>query len=393
MLAVHLNQGDQDIATPNEWLTPDYCPSTADGVWADEDGQDDTDYSADCPAGETDSVAASTPLVPPQTSDCADASNLHDQIPVRPDIAYRFRRPDHRLAYTRTLDVMRPLYRHAKRVKRLELCGAHATVWHSPSTDTVAVRAYHCGMRCCPRCRETHSAQTREKLDRFLALVPTHRLSMVTLTMLQNDSPLSEQIDRMYKCFKELRKSDLWQNARPRGYCVLEICRSTDGLRWHPHLHLLANTPYILDDLLKAEWFKITGDSYIVDIRRVNSKARDRHRDYLCGYLTKPATAEILMHDDILTEWIDALLHRHVLISFGRPKLADKPPAPEDPQDWCLIGSLGGLLEAFARDDPQAAHWLARIGRGPTVERRDCDAGKDYSIDQAYRTPDTPQWF
>jgi len=216
---------------------------------------------------------------------------------------------------------------------------------------------------------------------------------MITFTLKHSTAPLSDQIDRMYASFKTLRQSDLWQHAKPRGYCVLEICRSEDGLLWHPHLHLLANTPYILDDALKAEWLKITGDSYIVDIRRVNSKARDRHRDYLCGYLTKPATTDILMDDSILTEWIDALLHRHVLIGFGRPRLAPKPPPPEDPQDWTLIGSLCGLLTGFDHGDPDASHWLRRIGQGPTVERRDCDAGKDYSIDMAYRTPDTPQWF
>jgi hypothetical protein len=371
----------------------DYLPDPADGCWLQDDTDYEPSYSPDCVTIETDCQTASTPLVPPQTSGLSPTSDATAQNDLRPDTAYRFRRPDHKLAYTRTLDVMRPHYRHAKRVRRLELCGAHATVWHSPSTDTVAVRAYHCGMRCCPRCRETHSAKTREKLDRFLALVPPHRLSMITFTLQHSDTPLSEQIDRLYASFKELRKSPLWRRAKPRGYSVLEICRSSDGRLWHPHLHLLANTPFILDDALRHEWHRITGDSFIVDIRRVNSRSRNEHRDYLCGYLTKPATSDILMHDQILTEWIDALLHRHVLISFGRPQLADKPPPPEDPQDWSLIGSLGGLLAGFARNDNRATHWLARLGQGPTVERRDCDAGKDYSIDMAYRTPDTPQFF
>lgn len=377
-------------------LTPtdhDYSPDPADGCWQSDDTDYEPTYDGDCVAIEASHAAAYTPVLPPQTSGCTVASNPTDPSLLRPDTAYRFRRPDHKLAYTRTLDIMRPLYRHAKRVRRLELCGAHATVWHSPSTDTVAVRAYHCGMRCCPRCRETHSAKTREKLDRFLALVPPHRLSMITFTLQHSNTPLSEQIDRLYASFKELRKSALWKRAKPNGYSVLEICRSTDGLLWHPHLHLLANTPYILDDALRQEWHRITGDSYIVDIRRVNTRSRDEHRDYLCGYLTKPATADILMHDAILTEWIDALLHRHVLISFGRPQLADKPPPPKDPQDWSLIGSLGGLLAGFARNDSRAAHWLARIGQGPTIECRDCDAGKDYSIELAYRTPETAQFF
>ena len=374
-------------------LEQHYAPDYNDGCWIDSDGDYDTSHIADCVAIKTDSEAAYTPLVPPQTSDCQDFENPPAQNELRPDTAYRFRRPDHKLAYTRTLDVMRQLFRHQKRVKRLELCGAHATVWHSPSTDTVAVRAYHCGMRCCPRCRETHSAKTREKLNRFLALVPPHRLSMITFTLRHNDSPLSEQIDRLYSSFKQLRKEPCWTAAKPRGYSVLEISRSTDGLTWHPHLHLLANTPYILDDSLKAAWLRITGDSHIVDIRRVNTAARDQHREYLCTYLTKPATADILMHDAILTEWIDALLHRHVLIGFGKPKLADKPEPPVDPQDWSLIGSLSGLLAGQSRGDRRAIHWLAKLGQGPTVERRDCDAGKDYSIDLAYRTPDTPQFF
>lgn len=371
----------------------DYLPDKSDGCWLDDDTDYEPSYYGNCAGSETNDHAAYTHVLPPQTSGCDLPSNLPEQNPIRNDTLYRFRRPDHKLAYTRTLDVMRPLYRHRERVKRLELCGAHATIWHSPSTDTIAVRAYHCGMRCCPRCRETHSAKTREKIDRFLALVPPHRLSMITFTLLHSDTPLSDQIDRLYASFKELRKTALWKKAKPRGYSVLEICRSTDGLMWHPHLHLLANTPYILDEALRQEWHRITGDSYIVDIRRVNTRARDEHRDYLCGYLTKPATTDILLHDNILTEWIDSLMHRHVLIGFGRPQLADKPPPPVDPQDWSLVGSLLGLLNSFEHGDARAAHWLARIGQGPTVERRDCEAGKDYSIDKAYHTPDTPQFF
>ena len=383
---------DPDEGLPDTF-TPDYEPDPADDVWSDDAGDSGTDYEHTRDGLIAETATPYTPVLPPQTSERDTASNPPAQHGLRPDTAYRFRRPDHALAYTRTLGIMSLLLRHEKRARRLALCGAHATVWHSPSTDTVAVRAYHCGMRCCPRCRETHSAKTREKLDRFLALVPPHRLSMITLTLKHTDAPLTDQIDRLYASFKLLRKEPCWQAAKPRGYSVLEISRSTDGLTWHPHLHLLANTPYIPDDRLKSAWLRITGDSHIVDIRRVNSAARDKHRDYLCTYLTKPATTDIINHDAILTEWIDALLHRHVLIGFGKPKLAQKPEPPEDPQDWSLIGSLGGLLAGQSRGDRRAIHWLAKLGKGPTVERRDCDAGKDYSIDLAYRTPDTPQYF
>jgi hypothetical protein len=369
--------------TPSEWLTPDYEPDPGDGCWLTEDEDPPEAEDAD----------QSTPVHPSQTNVVQSPTAAPADTSIRPDVAYRFRAPQHKEAYTLTLALMQSYARHADRARRLSLCGAHATVWHSPSTDTVAVRSYHCGMRCCPRCRETHSAKTRETLDRFLANVEPTRLSMITLTLAHTEDTLSVQIDHLYKSFRRLRASKTWKRFHPKGYAVCEVSRSTDQLSWHPHLHLLAETPYIPDDQLKAAWHVATGTSYIVDIRRINRKAIARHRDYLTDYLTKPASVDVLRNPELLIEWIDAFAGRHVLIKFGRPTLADKPPPPEDPQDWSLIGSLIGLLAGFRRGNKRAISWLARIGKGPTVERRDIDAGKDYSIDPAYKTPDTPQYF
>lgn len=309
------------------------------------------------------------------------------------DVAYRFRRPDHAHAREVTIATLRGHYRHADRARRLDNCGRGATVWHSPSTDSVVIRANHCGMRCCPRCRETHSARTRETLNRFLQNVDRTRLSFVTFTLLHSDQPLADQIDRLYASFRRLRASLTWKAARPKGFAVLEVKRSEDGTQWHPHLHLLAEMPFVAKEHLADAWLAATGDSFIVDIRRINRRSVDRHRDYLCNYLTKPATAEILDVPQLLIEWIDAFLHRRVLIKFGRPTLAEKMLPPTPPTDYRLVGSLLGLLHAFERGDPDATAWLIRLGKGPTSEGRDKDAGKDYSIDQAYRTPDLPQFF
>lgn len=309
------------------------------------------------------------------------------------EVAFRFRRPGHAMAHARTLASLRSRQRHAKRAIRLAGCGSHATVWHSPTTDTIAIRAYHCGLRCCPRCRETHSAKTRDTIDRFLAKVDRTRLSMLTLTLVHTDQPLADQIDHLYRSFRRLRASKLWRTHNPKGFAVCEVSRSADGLAWHPHLHLLAEMPYIEHALLTAAWLAATVDSSIVHIRRINRKSVEKHRDYLTSYLTKPPTQSVLDSPELLLDWIDAFTSRHVLLRFGKPELAESAPPPEDPQDWLLIGRFALLVDAMLAGDGLATHWMIRIGKECVKERRDSRAGKDYGADMAYRTPDTPQYL
>ena len=336
-------------------------------------------------------VAVAAPLTsldPPQSTVISTARPLTGADGNRRDTQYRFRRPDHWHAYARTLAVLGMRHSTAKQHRRLELCGAHATIWHSPSTDTIRVQAYHCGLRCCPRCREMHASRTRTTLGRFLANVPRNRLSMITLTMAHTQLPLCEQIDGLYASFRRLRASRIWQDNKPKGYAVLEITYNVDRKEWHPHLHLLAESPYIPHAALRGAWTTATrGTASIVDIRRVNRHAVEKCQHYLSDYLTKPAALEILDTLSLLTEWIDGLFHRKVLIRFGRPILADEPEKPTDPGDWSLIGSLIGLLAGLGRGNSRAAYWLKRLGQDAVKESRDLDAGKDYSLCPEHSSP------
>jgi len=332
-----------------------------------------------------DEVAAYLPSVhPPQSTVIQTGQTPTADTAIRQDVAYRFRRPDHAHAYARTLAALGLRHSTEKQLRRLSLCGAHATLWHSPSSDALRMQSYHCGLRCCPRCRETHAARTRTALGRFLALVPRNRLSMITLTLQHSQQPLCEQIDHLYDSFRRLRASRLWKEHRPKGYAVLEIERNEDRQEWHPHLHLLAETPYMPHAALRDAWTVATKGATIVDIRRVNRRSVERYQRYLTDYLTKPPTAAILDSLGLLTEWIDGLTHRKVLIRFGRPLLAPEPPAPTDPGDWSLIGSMIGLLAGLARHNARAEYWIRRIGSGKVLEVRDIDAGKDYSLSPEY---------
>lgn len=337
-----------------------------------------TDYSpqADSPLPAADAaVAPSTLLDAPQ-------SNGFDNPLSRPDIRYRFSRCEQ--AYTRVLNVMRSHYRHKKRARRLSMCGAHATVWQSASTGEIALRSYHCGMRTCPRCRESHAARVKDKLQRFTTTVPINELSMISLTIRSTTAPLGVQISNLYKAFKALRKSDVWKAGKPSGYAVLEITRNTDTGLWHPHLHLLARARYMPLAQVRAAWEIATHGSWSVDIRRVNTTSRDKLHSYLAEYLTKPPQDSVMQDDAALTEWIDAHQDRKVLLRFGRPTLADEAPVPPDPRDWSLIGTLAGIIRSAQLGYTHAKHWLLLIST-KAREHRDPDAGKDYTLDSAFQ--------
>jgi len=80
--------------------------------------------------------------------------------------------------------------------------------------------------------------------------------------------------------------SILWRRLRRKhgkravGYCkIVELTKAGT-----PHLHIVAQVPFIAQTSLAAQWKQLTG-SFIVDIRRVDD--RRGIAGYLTAYLTK----------------------------------------------------------------------------------------------------------
>lgn len=60
------------------------------------------------------------------------------------------------------------------------------------------------------------------------------------------------------------------------GVGSFEFKRGGNSGEWHPHVHILAIAPYWPDAgldgrQLSREWHELTGDSYIVDVRRIRA--------------------------------------------------------------------------------------------------------------------------
>jgi hypothetical protein len=132
----------------------------------------------------------------------------------------------------------------------------------------------------CPFCAARRAAKQLEKnlprLKQVMALKPALKPVMITLTV-KNGESLSERYLHLKQAYARLQqrrrnalKGQEWTEfARVAGGIhSYEFTRSAEG--WHPHIHIVALLDsYIDQKALSAEWLEITGDSFIVDVRRI----------------------------------------------------------------------------------------------------------------------------
>lgn len=137
----------------------------------------------------------------------------------------------------------------------------------------------------CPFCATRRAGKLVEKnLERFNQvtqenphLIPV----MITLTV-KNGSDLEERFNHLRDSFKKLQKRRRDWLSVGRGHN--EFCKIQGGAfsyeiahnhetGWHPHIHMVALLDNYIDvHKLSSEWEDITGDSYIVDVRKLKKK-------------------------------------------------------------------------------------------------------------------------
>ena len=150
----------------------------------------------------------------------------------------------------------------------------------------------------CPFCAKRRAgkmmAQYVQKIDQVLSESPSLKPIMITLTV-KNGSDLAERFNHMNSALKRLleRRRD-WIK---KGWGKTEF-RKLDGLvysceftfnpdtGWNPHVHILTLAHDWIDrEALSSEWKSVTGDSFIVDVRRIKNKSTniDSGSDMLAG--------------------------------------------------------------------------------------------------------------
>jgi hypothetical protein len=134
------------------------------------------------------------------------------------------------------------------------------------------------------------------------------------------------------------------------GVSFLEITLNSQTRLWHAHLHVLFEGQYVPISWLRDTWLKITGDSYIVDIRPV------KNADYAAGYIGKYASKAIdnrvIDDHERFVEAILALQATRTFACFGSWVHLGLSKHPETAEGWSPVRPLYlVILDAQRGDD------------------------------------------
>lgn len=136
----------------------------------------------------------------------------------------------------------------------------------------------HMLCRVCARIRAAKMvSKYLERLEIMRESNPAIKLAFLTLTVKDGEDLLERQdhLEKSWKKYQEKRRDFL---KKGRGFNELcktdgavfsyEVKKGKNSNLWHPHLHAVVSlNDYVDVKKMSDEWRKITGDSFVVDIR------------------------------------------------------------------------------------------------------------------------------
>jgi hypothetical protein len=239
-------------------------------------------------------------------------------------------------------------------------CGSGSYVQLSTDRSQVRLVGNYCHDRLCQVCQTAKARiatqviadHCKGKLVRFL-----------TLTIRHSQTPLKAQIRRLLAAAHELRRTKGWRDHVAGGCYLFEVKWIPATKTWHPHLHFLAETDWISQKWLSEEWHKITGDSYIVDVRPI----QDQHAlaNYVTKYCGKAVDHAVYASPAALSEYIAAIRSVRVLSTFGSWRGLKLRPKVESKVKWINVGRLDNLIARARAGEAYARRWLEAAMRIP----------------------------
>ena len=236
---------------------------------------------------------------------------------------------------------------HCGGMLRAEHCG-----------DELRLRAFKCHDRFCLACARERAGVIAAAIKE---LAQFRNCRMITLTLRHTDTPLYEQIARLKRCFKELRRRLEWNDHVVGGVSFLECKLSErDGL-WHVHLHIIAEGVYWEQKSLSRLWYMVTGDSSIVDIGQHNTP--EAMARYAAKYCTKPLHSSVYNNFDRLCEFVLSLKGIRLYDLFGSWRKLDLEPEKTPTAGWEPLGSPWELRRRATAGDATAQRWWEALLR------------------------------
>jgi hypothetical protein len=279
----------------------------------------------------------------PKAAEC-EATFRHSGWKAKRDVVYR---------------ALKSAGSNAFALDRFAQCGSGCVVEYSPSLKKERLKACYCHSRHCEPCMRAKANKMAANLRNRLKLEPDGRYRFVTLTLRHTATPLIDQIDRLYAAFKKLRKSRYWSETQRGGAAALEVKWEPKARRWHPHLHVISEGEFLHKDALCNAWHRATGDSYIADIRRLDSAADAAH--YVSKYVTKGCNSDVWQDLSVAQEWILSTKGVRMATTYGTWRGYRLLQSAESADDWRETCTLVELYAAINKGEEWAIGMLCRL--------------------------------
>lgn len=224
-----------------------------------------------------------------------------------------------------------------------------------------------CRDRLCPLCADRRGAQATERTIEIVKRFNSPRF--FTFTLKHRAESLKEMLARLAAALQALRKEKAWTKRVWGGVTGVEVTRNQKTKQWHAHAHVIADGEFFPQEVLKATWLKVTGDSFIVSVEAIADRRKTAR--YISRYVSKPVDVEQWTPEEI-REYALAMHGRRLLQTFGNAhnvKVDDDEDHTFDPGTTHLCSSQK-LLQARSTGlahAERAAKILSALGRDLSI--------------------------
>jgi len=188
-----------------------------------------------------------------------------------------------------------------------------------------------------------------------------------TFTLKHSDEPLKNQIDKLYKAFKDLRRSKWFSEKAHSGIWFFQVKKSESDGKWHPHLHCIIDGKYIPLRKLREKWHNITTDSHMVDVRMI--KDPRKAANYVARYAVKPTDITYLKYNEQL-EIHTAISNRRLCGTWGKClKLRLTSPPKFEKGTFEILGGWQEILMQINTNPQAKAIYEAWLTNSPINEK------------------------
>lgn len=310
---------------------------------------DDTDTSPD---------SLFLQLERPETNQHNDLYGTAGGLSPDDQLASNFRHNGWRRNRKLIYESLRRTLQSKSRVANFNECGATAYVYRAADDPSkFRLGGSSCRDRFCVPCSIDRSRCLATNVLKTLGKRPAR---FVTLTLRQTDAHLRDILDRLYDSFRKLRARSFWKRRVKGGCAFIEIKYSAANDAWNVHLHVIVHGRFIPKRDLSREWCKITGDSFIVDVRLIENE--EKIARYVVKYCSKPCNDTFLNRKEFLDTVIRTMVGRRLCLTFGDWRGISLTESPNE-TDWISLGSFHAVVSKAARGDREclaAVHAICR---------------------------------